>query len=38
MEYIYEIAWFSLWPLVIFLSYKLTLKNVIKYEKKNPQN
>jgi hypothetical protein len=34
MEYIYEIAWFTLWPVVIYLGYKMTLKNVSKYEEK----
>lgn len=34
MEYIYEIAWFTLWPIVIYVAYKITLKNVFKYENK----
>jgi len=34
MEYIYEIAWFTLWPVVIYLGYKMSIKNVLKYEEK----
>ena len=32
MDYLYEIAWFSLWPIVIYLGYKFSIKNVLKYE------
>jgi hypothetical protein len=35
MEYAYEIAWFSLWPIVIYLGDKLSLRNILKYEEKN---
>ena len=34
MDYIYEIAWFTLWPIIIYVGYAFTLKNVRKYEEK----
>lgn len=34
MEYINEIGWLTLWPVVIFISYKLIIKNILKFEKK----
>jgi len=34
MEYITEIGWLSLWPIVIFISYKLILKVILKLEQK----
>jgi len=33
MEYIYEIAWFCLWPTVIYLGFKVSVRNAIKLEK-----
>lgn len=30
MEYLSAIAWLSLWPLVIFVAYKLSIRNVLK--------
>ena len=35
MEYISELLWLSLWPTVIYISYKLAVRNVLKFEKKN---
>lgn len=32
MEYTYELIWLSLWPLTIYLSYKLIQRNVKKFE------
>jgi hypothetical protein len=34
MEYLYEIIWFSLWPIVIYLGWKISVKNAIKFEEK----
>jgi hypothetical protein len=34
MEYLSELIWLSLWPIVIYTSYKVTIKNVLKYEEK----
>lgn len=34
MEYLTQIAWFSLWPLVIFLGWKLSIKNALNFESK----
>lgn len=34
MEYIYEIGWFVLWPLVLFVAFKLTTHNIKKFEEK----
>ena len=34
MEYINEIAWLSLWPIVIYVSYKLVIRNIINFEQK----
>lgn len=30
MEYMSEIAWLLLWPIVIYLSYKISIKNATK--------
>ena len=32
MEYTYELIWFSLWPITIYIAYKLILRNVKKFE------
>lgn len=32
MEYLSELIWFSLWPLVIYTSYKLSIRNIKKFE------
>lgn len=32
MEYLSELIWFSLWPIVIYISYKVALRNVNKFE------
>jgi hypothetical protein len=37
MEYVYELIWFSLWPAVIIVSYKITYANVKKYEFKDEE-
>jgi len=34
MEYISELMWLSLWPIVIYLSYKIAIQNVLKFESK----
>jgi hypothetical protein len=34
MEYAYELAWFSLWPIVIYLGWKISIRNAIKFEDK----
>lgn len=34
MEYAYELMWMSLWPAVIYLGYKFSIKNVMKFEEK----
>ncbi len=34
MEYIYELAWLTLWPIVIYVSLKISIKNVLKFEEK----
>ena len=34
MEYISEILWFSLWPLVIYLGWRVSVKNAVKFEEK----
>lgn len=34
MEYLYEIAWLSLWPIVIYSSWRLSVKNALKLEQK----
>jgi len=34
MEYIYELAWLTLWPIVIYVSLKISVKNVLKFEEK----
>ncbi len=30
MEYISELIWLTLWPIVIYLSYKISIKNATK--------
>lgn len=30
MEYISELIWLSLWPIVIYLGYKISFKNAMK--------
>jgi len=35
MEYLYEIAWLCLWPLVIYIGWKVSIKNILKFEEKN---
>jgi len=37
MEYIYEIAWLCLWPTVIYLGWKLSVGNALKFEEKTKQ-
>lgn len=34
MEYLSELLWFSLWPIVIYVGYKVSIKNVLKFESK----
>jgi len=34
MEYIFEIGWLCLWPAVIYLGLKLSVKNIKKFEEK----
>lgn len=34
MEYIYEIIWLSLWALVIYLGFKFSKKNILKFDEK----
>jgi hypothetical protein len=34
MEYLVEIAWLSLWPIVIYLGLKISEKNAMKFEEK----
>ena len=34
MEYLYEITWLCLWPLVIYLSWKISVKNALAFEEK----
>jgi hypothetical protein len=34
MEYIVEIAWLCLWPVVIYLGLKVSVKNILKFEQK----
>lgn len=34
MEFIYEIMWFSLWPIVIYTGYKIAFRNAVKFEEK----
>ena len=34
MEYIYQIGWLCLWPIVIYISYKFALRNVRKFEER----
>ncbi len=34
MEYLTEIAWFSLWPIVIAVAWKLSVSNTLKFEQK----
>jgi len=34
MEYINEIAWLCLWPIVIYVSYKFVIRNITKFEEK----
>jgi hypothetical protein len=33
MEYSAELAWFSLWPIVLFIAYKATHYSVSLFEK-----
>lgn len=30
MEYLSELIWLTLWPIVIYLGYKFSIKNAIK--------
>lgn len=32
MEYIESLVWFSLWPIVIYTSYRVVLRNLKKFE------
>lgn len=34
MEYIYEIMWLCLWPVVIYMGWKFSVKNALNYEEK----
>jgi hypothetical protein len=34
MEYLYEIAWLMLWPVVIYLGWRFSAKNALKFEEK----
>lgn len=34
MEYIVEIIWLCLWPIVIYTGWKLGVKNAMKFEDK----
>lgn len=31
MEYFSELAWLSSWPIVIYISYRLVLRNISKF-------
>jgi len=33
MEYIYELSWLALWPVVIYGTMQLCIKNIKKFEK-----
>jgi len=35
MEYLSEILWMSLWPLIIFIGWKLSLSNIKKFDSKS---
>jgi hypothetical protein len=30
MEYISELLWLSLWPVILYLAYKISIKNATK--------
>lgn len=32
MEYIEHLAWLSLWPITLYLGYKVVMRNILKYE------
>jgi len=32
MEYVESLIWFSLWPIVIYASYRLVLRNIKKFD------
>jgi hypothetical protein len=32
MEYTYGLTWLSLWPIIIYLGYKFSIRNVMKFE------
>jgi hypothetical protein len=34
MEYISELLWLSLWPIVLYGAYKISIRNIIKFETK----
>jgi len=34
MEYLSEIAWLCLWPVVIFIGWKVSIRNAVKFEEK----
>jgi len=34
MEYIVEIAWLSLWPIVLYAGLKISQRNIAKFEEK----
>ncbi len=34
MEYIYEILWLCLWPMVMYVAWKFSIKNILKFEEK----
>ena len=34
MEYIDAISWLLLWPIVIYLSYKFSMRNILNLEEK----
>ena len=34
MEYLFQIAWLCVWPIVIYFSWKISVKNALKFEEK----
>jgi len=38
MEYLSEILWLTLWPVIIYLSWKISVKNALKFEENKLKN
>jgi hypothetical protein len=34
MEYLFGLVWLALWPIVIYVMYKISIKNVLKFEER----